>query len=98
MAFPATTGTLAIQPQRNGRYGVKRMYQGTLDNQWVAPTDMVAGTSYDIALTSADNWSDGDYIEVWYKYDSDVANSSATSSLIYQESVFRHNFSGCISG
>ena len=98
VTFPATTGTLAIQPQRNGRYGVKRMYQGTLDNQWVAPTDMVAGTSYDIALTSDDNWSDGDYIEVWYKYDSDVANSSATSSLIYQESVYRHDFTGASPG
>ena len=98
VTFPATTGTLAIQPQRNGRYGVKRRYQGTLDNQWVVPTDMVAGTSYDIALTSDDNWSDGDYIEVWYKYDSDVANSSETSSLIYQESVYRHTFSGASPG
>ena len=87
--LPPTLATLTIRPTVNGRYGVKRVYQGGAVTNFIAPTDFVAGADLDIALTSADEWVDGDYLEVWYKYDSDIATTT-----IYQEGVFRHNFTG----
>ena len=92
--LPPTLATLSIRPTRNGRYGVKRVYQGASVTDFIAPTDFVAGADLDIALTSADEWANGDYLEVWYKYDSDVAGSGADESFIYQEGTFRHNFTG----
>ena len=91
---PPTLGTLTIRPERAGRYGVKRVYQGASIADFIAPTDFAAGADLDIPLTSADSWQDGDYIEVWFKYDSDITNSSANESFIYQEGIFRHNFTG----
>ena len=87
--LPPTLATLTIRPTVNGRYGVKRVYQGGAVTNFIAPTSFVAGADLDIALTSADEWSDGDYLEVWFKYDSDIATTT-----IYQEGVFRHNFTG----
>ena len=86
---PPVSATLTIRPTVSGRYGVKRVLAGAALADFVAPTDMVAGQSYDITLNSTDGWIDGDYIEVWYKYD-----STLSTQTVYQEGTFRHNFEG----
>ena len=86
---PPVSAVLTVRPTVSGRYGVKRVLAGAALTDFIEPTDMVAGQSYDITLNSEDGWLDGDYIEVWYKYD-----STLSTQTVYQEGTFRHNFEG----